>query len=75
MNGVWGYIFRKRNLEKDLVKLPIFEKLSKTELDLILKYCYERKYPDKETTVEAVIDELLSGGICYEPSPGKIKKI
>ena len=28
-----------------------------------------------EEAVEKVIDELLSGGICYEPSPGKIKKI
>jgi len=29
----------------------------------------------KETETEAAIDELLSEGVCYEPSPGKIKKI
>lgn len=28
-----------------------------------------------EETVEAVINELLGEGICYEPSPGKIRKI
>jgi RPA family protein len=29
----------------------------------------------KEEKIEEIIDELLSEGICYEPSPGKIKKI
>lgn len=28
-----------------------------------------------EDKIEETIDELLSEGICYEPSPGKIKKI
>ncbi len=31
--------------------------------------------PHKQEEVERVIDELLSGGVCYEPTPGKIKKI
>ena len=29
----------------------------------------------KTEDTEAVIDDLLSGGICYEPNPGVIKKI
>jgi RPA family protein len=40
------------------------------------------KYPDlmqqaglPEETVEDVINELLGEGVCYEPTPGKIKKI
>lgn len=32
-------------------------------------------FPEKKQEVESVIDDLLSGGICYEPNPGKIKKI
>lgn len=28
-----------------------------------------------EPVIESVIDELLAEGICYEPSPGKIRKI
>ncbi|MCK5022869.1 MAG: hypothetical protein KAS04_01715 [Candidatus Aenigmarchaeota archaeon] len=33
------------------------------------------KVKAKETDIESVIDELLNEGICYEPSPGKIRKI
>ncbi len=29
----------------------------------------------KTVEIEAVIDDLLAGGICYEPSPGKMRKI
>ena len=28
-----------------------------------------------QTEIEFVINDFLSGGICYEPSPGVIKKI
>ncbi len=28
-----------------------------------------------ETTIESVLNEILAEGICYEPTPGKIKKI
>ena len=30
---------------------------------------------EKEEDVEKVVNEILAEGICYEPSPGKIKKI
>lgn len=33
------------------------------------------KVKAKEAEIEAAIDELLNDGICYEPSPGKIRKI
>lgn len=29
--------------------------------------------PEKD--VESIINDLLAEGICYEPTPGKIKKI
>ncbi len=29
----------------------------------------------KETEIESVVNEILAEGICYEPTPGKIKKI
>ena len=29
----------------------------------------------KETEIEEIVDTLLNEGICYEPSPGRIKKI
>ncbi len=48
MRGIWQYIFKKHELEKELAKSPIFEGLTKNELNLLLKYCYERKHPDKE---------------------------
>ena len=28
-----------------------------------------------EARIESVINEILSEGICYEPTPGKIKRI
>ena len=34
-----------------------------------------KKIGAEEADIEGVIDELLSEGICYEPSPGRIKKI
>ena len=33
------------------------------------------KMDAKEEDVESVINELLSEGVCYEPNPGKIRKI
>lgn len=34
-----------------------------------------KKLDQPEEKLESVVSELLSEGICYEPSPGKIKKI
>jgi hypothetical protein len=28
-----------------------------------------------ETRIESVLNEILAEGICYEPTPGKVKKI
>ena len=33
------------------------------------------KVGGKEDVIEKVIDDILAEGICYEPTPGKIKKI
>ena len=34
-----------------------------------------KAFPDQKEQIEAIIDDLLGGGICYEPTPGKIRKI
>lgn len=34
-----------------------------------------KKVKAKGADIEAAVDELLNDGICYEPSPGKIRKI
>jgi hypothetical protein len=33
------------------------------------------KVKAKESEIESVVNDILSEGICYEPTPGKIKKI
>ena len=33
------------------------------------------KIKSSEEQIEKVVNELLEEGICYEPTPGKIKKI
>ena len=33
------------------------------------------KVKAEETKVESVLNEVLAEGICYEPTPGKVKKI
>jgi RPA family protein len=34
-----------------------------------------KKVKAKGTDIESAVDELLNDGLCYEPSPGKIRKI
>ncbi len=53
--------------------LEILEKLDKGEGVEFKKLLEQSKL--QENTFEEVINELLSEGICYEPSPGVLKKV
>lgn len=53
--------------------LDMIEKLDKGEGVKFKRLLEESKLP--ENTFEEVVNELLSDGICYEPTPGVIKRV
>ncbi|MBN2042726.1 MAG: hypothetical protein JW754_02870 [Candidatus Aenigmarchaeota archaeon] len=59
----------KNSLRKEILKVIEAGK------DGIVYSALMGKVKAKETEIESVINELLSEGICYEPTPGKIRKI
>ena len=59
----------KEAVRKEVIKL-IESAAEGIMYDDIIK---QTKAPEEIT--EAVINDVLSEGICYEPSPGKIRKI
>ena len=59
----------KEALRNEVMKIIESEKEGIGYADIISRV----KAP--EETLEAVINELLGEGVCYEPSPGKIRKI
>jgi len=59
----------KISLKKQILGLIEESKEGVSYIDILQKI----KSPQPE--VESVINDLLSGGICYEPSPGVIRKI
>jgi RPA family protein len=59
----------RKLLKKEILKILAAEK------DGIVYSKLMQKLGAKETDVESVVNELLNEGICFEPSPGKIKKI
>ncbi|MDI6825743.1 MAG: OB-fold nucleic acid binding domain-containing protein [Candidatus Aenigmarchaeota archaeon] len=64
----------EETIEKDYkpLLLEVIERLDKGEGVEFRKLMEESKLP--ESIFEEVVNELLSNGICYEPSPGVIKK-
>ncbi len=64
----------ERDKEKKILKNEIL-KIIGSSPDGIVYSELMKKIDAKETEIESVIDELLNEGICYEPSPGRIKKI
>ncbi len=60
--------------EKNLLKKEILKAIESSP-DGIVYSELAKKVKAKETDLESAIDELLNDGICYEPSPGKIRKI
>jgi RPA family protein len=59
----------KRTLRNEILKIIEDSK------DGIVYSELMKKIKAEETEIESAIDELLNDGICYEPSPGKIRKI
>ncbi len=59
----------ERDIKKEIIKL-IEENPDGLTYSEILE-----KIKAEEEQIESIINELLAEGICYEPSPGKIKKI
>ena len=59
----------KEALRKEILKVigAVPDGISFTEL--------MEKIKADENSIEAVVDDILAEGICYEPTPGKIKKI
>jgi RPA family protein len=79
-----AYKLRSKTSQKDLKTYSVSNKetLKKEVLKLIQSYPEGIEYnelPEKinapENSIESVVNELLGEGICYEPTPGKIKKI
>ena len=60
---------KSEELRKQLLELIDAEKAGITYEELI------KKSRRSENEVDSAVNELLSEGICYEPTPGKIKKI
>ena len=63
----------KENEDKTLKKQIL--KIIEDSGDGIVYSELMKQVEGKETDIESAIDELLNEGICYEPSPGKIRKI
>ncbi len=59
----------KRNLRKEIIEIIEAEK------EGIVYSRLMESVKAKEADIESVVNELLSEGVCYEPTPGKIRKI
>jgi RPA family protein len=64
----------KAEEDKNLLRKEILSIIEKNSDGIVYSQLIS-KVKAEETEIEKVIDELLSEGICYEPTPGKIKKI
>jgi RPA family protein len=73
---IWVDIFigNEKGSEKDLIKKQILDLLGTSKNGLTYSEIL-KKIKGKKTEIEEAIDELLNDGICYEPSPGRIKKV
>ncbi|MCK4531910.1 MAG: hypothetical protein KAT94_03510 [Candidatus Aenigmarchaeota archaeon] len=60
--------------EKSVLKKEILQAIESSPEGIVYSELTKR-VKAKETDLESAIDELLNDGICYEPSPGKIRKI
>lgn len=60
--------------DKASLKMEILKVIEESKEGIVYSELME-KVKAKEADLESAIDELLNDGICYEPSPGKIRKI
>lgn len=65
---------KEEGKEKKVLKNEIL-KIIEDSKDGIVYSELMKKVEAEETEIESAIDGLLNDGICYEPSPGKIRKI
>jgi len=64
----------KKEYDKEALRKQIVEMLNKYEEGVMFSDIQKAIDAPEEIT-ESIVNDLLSEGICYEPSPGKIKKI
>jgi len=60
--------------ERKVLKNEILKIIEESKDGIVYSELMKRVKAE-ETEIESAIDELLNDGICYEPSPGKIRKI
>lgn len=65
---------KENGKEKKLLKKEILKIIEESKDGIVYSELMGRLKAE-ETEIESVIDELLNDGVCYEPSPGKIRKI
>jgi hypothetical protein len=68
------FIAESAGREKNELKKQILEIIG-SHKDGIVYSELMKKVKAKGAEIEAAVDELLNDGICYEPSPGRIRKI
>ncbi len=68
------YLADKKGSEKGTLKKQLLDVIGASK-DGIVYSELMKKVKAKGADVEAAIDELLNDGLCYEPSPGRIRKI
>ncbi|MBL7206558.1 MAG: hypothetical protein ISS36_03095 [Candidatus Aenigmarchaeota archaeon] len=64
----------KKGIDKDTLRKEII-KIVEAEKEGIQYTEISKKVNASEEMVESIVNDILSEGICYEPSPGKIRKI
>ena len=65
----------ERKEDKGELKRGILKFIESSEDGIEYTKILENFKDNKENEIESVINEVLAEGICYEPTPGKIKKI
>jgi RPA family protein len=65
---------KEEGKEKNLLKKEILQAIE-SHKDGIVYSELTKNVKAEEADLESAVDELLNDGICYEPSPGKIRKI
>jgi RPA family protein len=68
------FIAGGKGKEKSVLKKEILKAIESSPDGMVYSELAKR-VKAKEADLEGAIDELLNDGICYEPSPGKIRKI
>jgi RPA family protein len=68
------FIAEKKGKEKNALKKQLLDIIG-SQKDGVVYSDLVKRVKAKGAEIEAAVDELLNDGICYEPSPGRIRKI